>query len=127
MSVWRFLALGYFLLILFGAFLLTLPISSQSGAWTDFVDALFTATSATCVTGRSQGGSHMWNAVRTPYGWVHSDFTFALGSGDVTYLDMDDRSCGVDHQWDIDIGGIWADLRGRPRSLSSNCASWRAR
>ena len=83
--------------------------------------------SATCVTGRSQGGSHMWNAVRTPYGWVHSDFTFALGSGDVTYLDMDDRSCGVDHQWDIDIGGIWADLRGRPRSLSSNCASWRAR
>ena len=51
MSVWRFLALGYFILILFGAFLLTLPVSSQSGEWTHFVDALFTATSATCVTG----------------------------------------------------------------------------
>lgn len=51
MSVWRFLALGYFLLILFGAFLLSLPVSSQSGEWTGFVDALFTATSATCVTG----------------------------------------------------------------------------
>lgn len=51
MSVWRFLALGYFLLILFGAFLLTLPISSRSGEWTAFVDALFTSTSATCVTG----------------------------------------------------------------------------
>ena len=37
--------------ILTGSFLLMLPISSKAGAWTPFVDALFTATSATCVTG----------------------------------------------------------------------------
>ncbi|MDD5348319.1 MAG: TrkH family potassium uptake protein [Candidatus Omnitrophica bacterium] len=34
-----------------GALLLMLPASSQAGAGTTFVDALFTATSATCVTG----------------------------------------------------------------------------
>lgn len=51
MSVWRYLALGYLLLILLGAFLLSLPIASASGKWTSFVDALFTSTSATCVTG----------------------------------------------------------------------------
>ena len=51
MSVARFLALGFFVVILVGAFLLTLPISSANGEWTNFVDALFTATSATCVTG----------------------------------------------------------------------------
>lgn len=54
MSVWRYLALGYFLLILFGAFLLTLPVAKTGGGWggwPEFVDALFTATSATCVTG----------------------------------------------------------------------------
>ena len=62
MSVWRFLALGYFILILFGGFLLTLPVSSQSGEWTPFIDALFTATSATCVTGLTPvvTGAH-WN------------------------------------------------------------------
>ena len=51
MSVWRFLAIGYAVLILFGAFLLTLPVSAQSGKWGSFVDALFTSASATCVTG----------------------------------------------------------------------------
>lgn len=34
-----------------GSLLLTLPISSRSGEATDFLTALFTATSATCVTG----------------------------------------------------------------------------
>ncbi len=47
----RKIALGFFLIIIAGAFLLTLPISSRSGQWTNPVDALFTATSATCVTG----------------------------------------------------------------------------
>lgn len=37
--------------ILIGALLLTLPFSSSSGVWTPFIDALFTATSAVCVTG----------------------------------------------------------------------------
>ena len=46
------IVLGSFaLLILAGALLLMLPISSQSRQLTPFIDALFTATSATCVTG----------------------------------------------------------------------------
>ena len=51
LSAWQFLTLGYLVIILAGALLLTLPISSNSGEWTPFLDALFTATSATCVTG----------------------------------------------------------------------------
>lgn len=47
----RVIVLGFALIILFGALLLTLPISSSSGESTNFVDALFTATSAVCVTG----------------------------------------------------------------------------
>lgn len=47
----RLIAVSFFLLILFGAGLLSLPISSKSREWTGFVDSLFTATSATCVTG----------------------------------------------------------------------------
>lgn len=43
--------LGFVILILAGAFLLMLPFSSRSGEWTSFTDALFTATSASCVTG----------------------------------------------------------------------------
>lgn len=38
-------------LILCGTFLLMLPISNTRGEWMPFIDALFTATSATCVTG----------------------------------------------------------------------------
>ncbi len=34
-----------------GALLLVLPVSSSSGTWTPFVDALFTAVSSVCVTG----------------------------------------------------------------------------
>jgi len=41
---------GFALLILLGAILLTLPISTHSGRLS-FLDALFTATSAVCVTG----------------------------------------------------------------------------
>lgn len=44
-------ALGFLSILLVGAVLLCLPISSRSGAPTPFLDALFTATSATCVTG----------------------------------------------------------------------------
>lgn len=47
----RKIAIGFFIIIIVGTFLLTLPISGRSGEWTNPVDALFTATSATCVTG----------------------------------------------------------------------------
>ena len=41
----------FLMTILLGTFLLTLPIATKGGQGLDFVDALFTATSATCVTG----------------------------------------------------------------------------
>ena len=47
----QIIALGFLGLILAGAILLSLPISSKDGAWTPLVDSLFTSTSATCVTG----------------------------------------------------------------------------
>ena len=56
------LAIGHFMVILIGALILMLPISSQSGAPTDFLSSLFTSTSATCVTGLIvvDTGTH-WN------------------------------------------------------------------
>jgi len=42
---------SFALAIFLGAVLLTLPVSSSDGTWTHPIDALFTATSATCVTG----------------------------------------------------------------------------
>lgn len=47
----QFLVLGFALIILAGAVLLSLPVASANGTALSFVDALFTATSATCVTG----------------------------------------------------------------------------
>ncbi|MCM3269459.1 TrkH family potassium uptake protein [Paenibacillus elgii] len=47
----QILVIGFAAIILLGATLLSLPISSASGQPTLFIDALFTATSATCVTG----------------------------------------------------------------------------
>lgn len=47
----QYIPLGFLALILIGSGLLTLPFFSQSGEATPFIDALFTATSATCVTG----------------------------------------------------------------------------
>ena len=43
--------LGFLFQILIGACLLSLPVATQSGERVPFLDALFTATSATCVTG----------------------------------------------------------------------------
>jgi trk system potassium uptake protein TrkH len=50
-SYTRLIAVSFLALILVGAFLLSLPISSKSREWTPFLDSLFTSTSATCVTG----------------------------------------------------------------------------
>ncbi|MBW7477136.1 TrkH family potassium uptake protein [Paenibacillus oenotherae] len=51
MSPPKTLTLGFVLIILIGTLLLMLPISTISGESTPFIDAFFTATSATCVTG----------------------------------------------------------------------------
>ena len=47
----RIIILGFLGVVLLGTLLLSLPISSKSGQWTSFEDALFTSTSAVCVTG----------------------------------------------------------------------------
>lgn len=51
LSYTRVIALSFALVILMGSLLLSLPAASRSGEATPFVDAAFTAVSATCVTG----------------------------------------------------------------------------
>lgn len=58
----QILAIGFALVIFTGGTLLSLPISSASGEFTPFLDSVFTATSAVCVTGlvTLDTGTH-WN------------------------------------------------------------------
>ncbi|MBO4323064.1 MAG: Trk family potassium uptake protein [Clostridia bacterium] len=51
LNSFQVIILGFISLIFVGALLLCLPISSNSGEWTSFADCVFTAVSATCVTG----------------------------------------------------------------------------
>ena len=51
LSATQIIAIGFAAIILVGACLLTLPTASRSGQSCGFFPALFTATSATCVTG----------------------------------------------------------------------------
>ena len=58
----RIIALSFAGIILLGACLLTLPIASRSGQSQGFLSALFTATSATCVTGLAVGDTYtLWS------------------------------------------------------------------
>ena len=58
----QILSLGFLAIILVGGILLSLPISSSTGEYTSFIDAVFTSTSAVCVTGliTVDTGTH-WN------------------------------------------------------------------
>lgn len=47
----QIMVIGFGALIVFGALILNLPISTQSGERVGFLNALFTSTSAVCVTG----------------------------------------------------------------------------
>ena len=51
LTTFQMMILGFALLILVGALVLMLPVCSAAGNWTSFHESLFTATSATCVTG----------------------------------------------------------------------------
>ena len=51
LSSFQIITGGFACVILVGALLLMLPISSAGGLWTPFHETLFTATSAVCVTG----------------------------------------------------------------------------
>jgi len=50
-STFHLIVVGFLSVILMGTLLLMLPVSTVEGETTSFGDALFTATSATCVTG----------------------------------------------------------------------------
>ncbi len=51
LTSFQIILIGFICLILVGALILMLPISSQNGSFTPFNKALFTSTSAACVTG----------------------------------------------------------------------------
>ena len=51
LTSFQIIILGFSGVILLGTFLLMLPVSSRDGVFTPFLDALFTSTSAVCVTG----------------------------------------------------------------------------
>ncbi|WP_265459012.1 TrkH family potassium uptake protein [Enterococcus sp. HY326] len=58
----RLLALGFLFLILIGGSLLSLPFFSRSGEATAWLDGIFTATSAVCVTGLTTlNTAEQWN------------------------------------------------------------------
>ena len=64
-SISRIMALTFLGIILAGTFLLSLPAASRSGRSAGFLTSLFTAASATCVTGLVMGDTYtMW----TPFG-----------------------------------------------------------
>ncbi len=84
------LIVGFAILIAIGAVVLALPISSADGAWTDPLVALFTATSAVCVTGLIvvdtgtywSGFGHVWIAILMQIG----GFGFMTGSTLLLFL-----------------------------------------
>ena len=51
LTSFQIIIFGFLGVILLGTFLLMLPVSSRSGHMTPFMEALFTSTSAVCVTG----------------------------------------------------------------------------
>lgn len=82
--MWQTLALGYLVVILAGSVLLILPFATAEGEHTSYLGALFTATSATCVTGLSpyDTGTH-W----TLYGQIVILFLIQLGGlGFMTFV-----------------------------------------
>ena len=51
MTIARTICLGFLVLIVIGTILLMMPFATASGNWNNFIVALFTSTSAVCVTG----------------------------------------------------------------------------
>ena len=51
LSTTHIILISFFIVIFIGSLLLTLPISSKNGVSIKYIDALFTATTSTCVTG----------------------------------------------------------------------------
>ena len=51
LSTTQIILLSFLAVILVGSLLLSLPFATQNGESVPYIDALFTATTATCVTG----------------------------------------------------------------------------
>ena len=51
LSTTQIILLSFLITILLGSLLLSLPVSSADGRAVPYIDALFTATTSTCVTG----------------------------------------------------------------------------
>lgn len=51
LSTTHIILISFFIVIFIGSILLTLPISTKNGVTIKYIDALFTATTSTCVTG----------------------------------------------------------------------------
>lgn len=63
LTSFQLITLGFSGVIILGTFLLMLPVSSRMGTGTSFFDALFTSTSAVCVTGLVvQDTASYWSA-----------------------------------------------------------------
>ena len=51
MTIARTICIGFLALIAIGTLLLMMPFATATGTWNNFIVALFTSTSAVCVTG----------------------------------------------------------------------------
>lgn len=77
----RAITLGFMIVILAGACILMLPVSVRDGQTVNFVDALFTATSAVCVTGLVVVDTY---TVFTPFGQTVVAILIQIGGLGVT-------------------------------------------
>ncbi len=85
LSVWQFLALGYLVVIMTGTVLLVLPPAYRGEGSASFIDALFTAVSAACVTGLVPFATVDW----TLYGQIVILILIQLGGlGFMTFVSL---------------------------------------
>ena len=79
----RYLFLMFLAAVLAGSFLLYLPVSRNEGFNLSFLDALFTAVSAVCVTGLTTVDIHQ---VFSPFGWTVIALLIMIGGMGVAGL-----------------------------------------
>ena len=74
----RLISLGFAATILLGSALLMLPCSVRDGAELKYIDALYTSTSAVCVTGRTPLRSRLKFAWRGQNGKLSKAFGMTM-------------------------------------------------
>ena len=70
--------LSFLICMLFGGFLLNLPIAQTNGQWGNYVESLYMATSAVCVTGFDCYPDGLVNHI-TPFGHVVEAVLMQIG------------------------------------------------